>query len=64
MSTSINKPSVIIFDVNETLLDMSGVKKKVNKALNSKNGFKIWFGLLLQYSLVDTVTKTIMTLEP
>ena len=53
MNTTINKPSVIIFDVNETLLDMNDVKKKVNKALNSKRGFKLWFGLLLQYSLVD-----------
>lgn len=42
--------------MNETLLDMNDVKKKVNKALNSKRGFKLWFGLLLQYSLVDTVT--------
>lgn len=52
----IMKASMIIFDVNETLLDISNVKKKVNKALSSKRGFKLWFGLLLQYSLVDTVT--------
>src|SRR5688500_19044075 len=50
------KPSVIIFDVNETLLDMTSVKTKVNKALGSRRGFKLWFGLLLQYALVDTVT--------
>jgi len=47
------KPSVIIFDVNETLLDMSPLQKKVNTLLGSKRGFRIWFGLLLQYSLVD-----------
>jgi 2-haloacid dehalogenase len=47
---------LVLFDVNETLLDMSKVKKKVNSALGSKNGSKIWFGLLLQYSLVDNVT--------
>ncbi len=50
------KPSVILFDVNETLMDMSPLKKKVNNILNSKRGFRIWFGMLLQYSLVDNCT--------
>ncbi len=46
-------PSVIIFDVNETLLDMSPLKKKINRVLETSKGFRIWFGMLLQYSLVD-----------
>lgn len=50
------KPSVILFDVNETLMDMSPLKKKVNNILDSKRGFRIWFGMLLQYSLVDNCT--------
>lgn len=50
------KPAVILFDVNETLLDMSPLKKKVNKLLDSKRGFRIWFGMLLQYALVDSCT--------
>lgn len=50
------KPSVILFDVNETLMDMSPLKKKVNNILGSKRGFRIWFGMLLQYSLVDNCT--------
>jgi len=50
------KPSVILFDVNETLMDMSPLKKKVNDILDSKRGFRIWFGMLLQYSLVDNCT--------
>lgn len=50
------KPSVIILDVNETLLDMSPLQKKVNSLLGSKRGFRIWFGMLLQYSLVDNCT--------
>ncbi len=50
------KPSVIIFDVNETLLDMSPLKNKINALLNSSKGFRIWFGMLLQYSLVDNCT--------
>jgi 2-haloacid dehalogenase len=50
------KASVILFDVNETLMDMSPLKKKVNDMLGSKRGFRIWFGMLLQYSLVDNCT--------
>ncbi len=50
------RPTVILFDVNETLLDMSPLKKKVNSILDSKRGFRIWFGMLLQYSLVDNCT--------
>ena len=47
---------IILFDVNETLLDMSALKKKINSLLNTTNGFRIWFGMLLQYSLVDNCT--------
>ena len=53
LAASQAKPKLVLFDVNETLLDMSKVKKKVNSVLGTKHGFKIWFGLLLQYSLVD-----------
>ncbi len=56
MNSSLKKPAVILFDVNETLLDMSPLKEKVNKLLGSKRGFRIWFGMLLQYSLVDNCT--------
>ena len=47
---------VIIFDVNETLLDMTPLKKKINALLDSNKGFRIWFGMLLHYSLVDNCT--------
>jgi 2-haloacid dehalogenase len=50
------RPQVILFDVNETLLDMSSVKLAVNSAFSNKAAFTIWFGLLLQHSLVATVT--------
>lgn len=50
------KPSVILFDVNETLLDMTPLKKKVNGLLGSERGFRVWFGMMLQYSLVDNCT--------
>ncbi|WP_324674305.1 haloacid dehalogenase type II [Hymenobacter sp. GOD-10R] len=47
---------VIFLDVNGTLLDMSKVKKAVIKAFGNKQAFDQWFLLLLQHSLVDTVT--------
>ncbi|WP_026708017.1 haloacid dehalogenase type II [Flavobacterium frigidarium] len=52
MSTIKNKP-VIVFDVNETLLDMTPLKKSVNDLLGEEQGFKIWFGMLLHYSTVS-----------
>lgn len=51
------KPQVLIFDVNETLLDMSPLKKAVNTALGNDLAFDIWFPTLLQYSLVETITE-------
>lgn len=50
------KPTVIVFDVNETLLNLSPLQKKVNALLDGKQGFRIWFGMLLQYSLVANAT--------
>jgi 2-haloacid dehalogenase len=48
-----NKRSkVILCDVNETLLDMNPLKQRIDKILKTDNGFKLWFGMLLQYSLV------------
>ena len=52
------KPTVILFDVNETMLDMSPLKKKINNLLGTSKGFRIWFGMLLQYSLVDNCTNS------
>ena len=48
-----NTLRLILLDVNETLLNMSLLKKKINSLLDSSKGFRIWFGMLLQYSLVD-----------
>lgn len=51
------RPKVILFDVNETLLDLTPVKESVGKALGSRPELApLWFTTLLQYSLVTTVT--------
>lgn len=48
-------PKALIFDVNETLLDLSPLKATIGKALGGKPELtKIWFTMLLQYSLVHT----------
>jgi 2-haloacid dehalogenase len=50
------KSKLLIFDVNETLLDLSKIRIAINTALSSEAAFNIWFLTLLQYSLVDTIT--------
>ena len=50
------RPKVILFDVNETLLDLTTVKESVGKALGGRPELApLWFTTLLQYSLVTTV---------
>lgn len=50
------KPSVILFDVNETMMNMKPLKKELNELLGAR-GFRIWFNMLLHYSLVDNCTQ-------
>lgn len=57
MTVSTNKP-VLVFDVNETLLDMTPLKKAVNTLLQEEQGFRIWFGMLLHYSTVSNHINT------
>ncbi|MEX2592296.1 MAG: haloacid dehalogenase type II [Anditalea sp.] len=54
--SSFDKPNLLIFDVNETLLDLSGMKARMIKAFDHEFAFNQWFSLMLQYSLVDNVT--------
>lgn len=42
-----------MFDVYETLLDMSLVQKRVNSLLDNKRGYAFWFELFMQYCFVD-----------
>ncbi|QJR81337.1 haloacid dehalogenase type II [Alteromonas pelagimontana] len=47
-------PSVVYFDVNETMLDMSQVKSAIADALgNNEDLVPVWFSTLLHHSLVD-----------
>ncbi len=48
------KPKLILLDVYETLLDMADVERRVNKLLDNKRGYTIWFELFMQYCFVDS----------
>ncbi|MBN3581904.1 haloacid dehalogenase type II [Algoriphagus aestuarii] len=49
-------PKVLFFDVNETLLDLTIMKKSVGDALGGRSELlPLWFTTMLQYSLVTTV---------
>jgi len=47
----------IIFDVNETLLDLSPLKNSINSELG-EGAAEVWFAQLLHYSLVESITDT------
>ncbi|MGJ8744836.1 haloacid dehalogenase type II [Polaribacter sp.] len=49
------KPKVLFFDVNETLLDLTQMKKQVGDALGGKEELlPLWFTTMLHYSLVTS----------
>lgn len=49
------RPKVLFFDVNETLLDLGPLKESVAEALGGKEDLvTLWFTTMLQYSLVVT----------
>lgn len=50
-------PKVIIFDVNETLLDLAPLRNAVRQALQGREDLlPLWFSTMLHYSLVETLT--------
>jgi 2-haloacid dehalogenase len=49
-------PKVILFDVNETLLDLQPMKEGIAELLGTgPEAARLWFTMLLQHSLVGTV---------
>ncbi|WP_146390102.1 haloacid dehalogenase type II [Allorhodopirellula solitaria] len=54
----LRRPKVIIFDVNETLLDLAPLKASVGKALGGREDLlPLWFSTMLHYSLVETLSE-------
>lgn len=57
MTYAATKPKVIIFDVNETLLDLETMRASIGQALDGKEHLTpLWFSTMLHHSLVTTVT--------
>ncbi len=51
------RPKVLFFDVNETLLDLTKMKKQVGAALAGKEELlSLWFTTMLHYSLVTSAS--------
>lgn len=56
MSKPSPTPKVIIFDVNETLLDLEAMRSSVGDVLGGRDDLlPYWFSTMLHYSLVDTL---------
>lgn len=49
------RPQFLVFDVNETLLDMAPIKQAIDDLLLEPDGSALWFSTLLHYSLVMSV---------
>jgi len=53
LNPQIERPKVLFFDVNETLLDLRAMKREVASALQGREDLlSLWFTTMLQYSLV------------
>lgn len=51
----LHKPKVIIFDVNETLLDLDSMRESIGDALGGREDLlPLWFSTMLHHSLVST----------
>jgi len=51
------RPTVLFFDVNETLLDLTPLKKKVVDVLDGNESLvSLWFSTFLHYSLVTSAS--------
>ena len=56
MHDSSIRPLVVLFDVNETLLDIKPLQKAVTDVLLDEGAANLWFTTMLQYTLVMTVS--------
>ena len=56
MHSNAPKPKVLLFDVNETLLDIAPLKQRVGDILLDVRAPELWFATMLQYSLAMTVS--------
>ena len=55
MPQQFSKPRVLFFDVNETLLDLAPLKRRIGDVLVDPGKAELWFATTLQHSLAMTV---------
>ena len=50
------KPLILVFDVNETMLNLNALRPQFERVFGNGAALDEWFSLLLQYSMVVTLT--------
>jgi 2-haloacid dehalogenase len=50
------KPTVLVFDVNETLIDLESMNPLFEKLFSDKRVLREWFGQLIMYSMTITLS--------
>jgi 2-haloacid dehalogenase len=50
------KPSVLIFDVNETLIDFASIEPLFERVFGDKRVMREWLGQLFMYSMTITLS--------
>jgi 2-haloacid dehalogenase len=58
MSTSAAQPRILVFDVNQTLLDVNALRPQFERVFANGDALDEWFALLLQYSWVVTLVES------
>ena len=51
-----NRPSVLVFDVNETLIDIVALEPQFERMFGDRGVFREWFGQLVMYSMTVTLS--------
>jgi 2-haloacid dehalogenase len=55
-----NRPSVLVFDVNETLIDITALEPYFERIFGDRDVLREWFGQLVMYSMAVTLSGNYM----
>src|SRR3979409_1843225 len=56
LSRHANGPAILIFDVNETLLDIEVMKPVFRRVFGEERALREWFNALVMYSMTATLS--------
>ena len=51
-----DRPAVLVFDVNETLIDIESLRPHFERILGDADGLREWFNQLVMYSMTSTLS--------